>query len=133
MTLYGWEAKIKANRRAKYGTERMGPARKLTTVMQRSVRQFLVALMMLTNFTHNLTHTANIEDSDYRGCRKAVGDIFGYRSNEIRKYSTFGLGHIEAEIASDHQTSVRILVRLGLYREGCGILAAATLYVAGWT
>ncbi|WP_421202319.1 hypothetical protein [Aeromonas enteropelogenes] len=133
MTLCGWEAEITANRREKYGTERMGPARKLTTVMQRSVRQFLVALMMLTNFTHNLTHTTNIEDSDYRGCRKAVGDIFGYRSNEIRKYSTFGLGHIEAEIASDHQTSVRILVRLGLYREGCGILAAATLYVAGWT
>lgn len=103
------------------------------TVMQRSVRQFLVAFMVLTNFTHNLTHTTNIEAFDYRGCRKAVGDIFGYRSNEIRKNSTFGLGHIEAEIASDNQASVRILVRLGLYREGRGILAAATLYVAGWT
>lgn len=67
MTLYGWEAKITANRRVKYGAERMGPARKLMTVMPRSMRQFLVALMVLTNFTHNLTHPANIEASDYRG------------------------------------------------------------------
>lgn len=58
MTLYSCEAEITANRRVKYGTERMGPARKLTTVMQRSVRQFLEVLMVCNTY-HPVCHAQN--------------------------------------------------------------------------